>query len=438
MKRSFSPTGAALLAASVLLAACNNDTGSTPLPGGEDEHDHDHGAESAGRLVFTHADGSNSRVYVHDLESRSTLADFALVHPATAVHSSPEHRYAVIVQRNNDQVEFLDGGVYRHDDHVDEGDPAMLPFTLSGVRPTHYRHHGEQAALFFDGDSASAALSQFHLFSDESLESGGTLAHHTLDTAHHGIAEPLDGVVLASHAAASGDAPDGISVFELHGDHFHNEGELTTACPGLHGGASNGTFSVFGCDDGALVAELHGDHFDDAKIAVAERLATVVGHPDVAEFAAFSYPGGNLYALDPEAGTATPVDWRDGAVGGGGDPVSPQAQGFDAHGEHLLILDSNGDLHVLESSDWSHRGRIAVLDSVPASGPAPALAVSGAGDQAFVSDPAAPAIHIIDLEALSLDTVPLAFPPTGLAWTGAGEAHDHGEEHDDHEHDHDH
>jgi hypothetical protein len=396
MKRSFSPTGAALLAASVLLAACNNDTGSTPLPGGEDEHDHDHGAESAGRLVFTHADSSNSRVYVHDLESRSTLADFALVHPATAVHSSPEHRYAVIVQRDNDQVEFLDGGVYRHDDHVDEGDPAMLPFTLSGVRPTHYRHHGEQAALFFDGDSASAALSQFHLFSDESLESGGTLAHQTLDTAHHGIAEPLDGVVLASHAAASGDAPDGISVFELH-----------------------------------------GDHFDDAKIAVAERLATVVGHPDVAEFAAFSYPGGNLYALDPEAGTATQVDWRDGAVDGDGDPVSALARGFDGHGEHLLVLDSNGDLHVLESSDWSHRGSIAVLDSVPASGPAPALAVSAAGDQAFVSDPAAPAIHIIDLEALSLEAVPLAFPPTGLAWTGVGEAHDH-DGHDDHDDDHDH
>ncbi|MCH2550741.1 MAG: hypothetical protein MK001_00920 [Alcanivorax sp.] len=377
-----------------MLAACNNDTGSTPLPGGEDEHDHDHGSESFGRLVFTHADGSNSRVYVHDLESRSTLADFALVHPATAVHSSPEHRYAVIVQRDNDQVEFLDGGVYRHDDHVDEGDPAMLPFTLSGVRPTHYRHHGEQAALFFDGDSASAALSQFHLFSDESLESGGTLAHQTLDTAHHGIAEPLDGVVLASQAAASGDAPDGISVFELH-----------------------------------------GDHFDDAKIAVAERLATVVGHPDVAEFAAFSYPGGNLYALDPEAGTATQVDWRDGAVDGDGDPVSALARGFDGHGEHLLVLDSNGDLHVLESSDWSHRGSIAVLDSVPASGPAPALAVSAAGDQAFVSDPAAPAIHIIDLEALSLEAVPLAFPPTGLAWTGVGEAHDH-DGHDDHDHDH--
>ncbi|HBP91343.1 MAG TPA: hypothetical protein DD710_02130, partial [Alcanivorax sp.] len=234
----------------------------------------------------------------------------------------------------------------------------------------------------------------------------------------------------------SGDAPDGISVFELHGDHFHNEGELATACPGLHGGASSGTFSVFGCDDGALVAELHGDHFDDAKIPVAERLATVAGHPDVAEFAAFSYPGGNLYALDPEASTATQVDWRDGAVDGAGDPVSPLAQGFDAHGEHLLILDSNGALHVLESSDWSHRGSIAVLASVPASGPAPALAVSAAGEQAFVSDPAAPAIHIIDLEALSLETVPLAFAPTGLAWTGVGEAHDHDDTGEDHDHDH--
>ena len=49
MKRSFSPTGAALLAASVLLAACNNDTGSTPLPGGEDEHDHLGKAVDGGR-----------------------------------------------------------------------------------------------------------------------------------------------------------------------------------------------------------------------------------------------------------------------------------------------------------------------------------------------------------------------------------------------------
>ena len=437
MKAQRNFTALAALAGTLLLGACNNDTGSTTLPGGDDDHDHDHGAESAGRLVFTHADGSNSRVYVHDLESQSTLADFALVHPATAVYNSPEYRYAVIVQRDNDQVEFLDNGIHRHDDHIHEDEPAMLPFTLSGVRPTHYRAHGEQAALFFDGDSGNAVLSQFHLLSDESLESGGTLAHQTLDTAHHGIAEPLGGLVLASHAAASGDSPDAITVFELHGDHFHDEGNLATACPGLHGGATSGAYSVFGCNDGVLAAELHGDHFHDAKIATPERIATLVAHPDVADVAGFSYPGNNLYVINGEAGTATEVDWRDGATDGDDNPVAALARSFDAHGEHLLILDNTGVLHVLESSDWSHRGAVALLDSVPAAGPRPALAVSGAGDQAFVSDPAAPAIHIIDLEALSLETVPLAFPPTGLAWTGVGEAHDH-DGHDDHDEDHDH
>lgn len=443
MKRSFSATGAALLAASVLLAACNNDTGSTALPG--DDHDHDHGhehGESAGRLVFTHADGANSRVYVHDLESGETIADFALVHPATAVYASPESRYAVILQRDNDQVEFLDNGIHLHDDHTHEDAPAMLGFTLTGVAPTHYRVNGEHAALYFDGDDGAGQMSRFELFSDESLEAGGVLAAQTLDTAHHGVAEPLEGLVLASHTATSGDAPDGVTVFELHGDHFHDEGELGTACPGLHGAATSGLYTVFGCQDGALLAELHGDHFHAHKIAAPERLATVLGHPDVAQLAAFSYPGDTLYVIDPEAETATETDWRDGAVDSGGDPVSAVARALDAHGEHLLILDGEGDLHVLETADWSHRGSVSLLDDVPAAGPAPALAVSAAAEQAFVTDPAAQALHVLDLESLSVETVDLDFAPTGLAWTGIGGEHDHGEgeeghDHDD-EHDHEH
>lgn len=78
---------AAALAASMLLAACDNDTGSTALPG--DDHDHDHAESTSGRLVFTTADGTNSRVYVHDLDEAATVADFALTYPASAVHASP-------------------------------------------------------------------------------------------------------------------------------------------------------------------------------------------------------------------------------------------------------------------------------------------------------------------------------------------------------------
>lgn len=437
MKRYFSPTGAALLAASVLLAACNNDTGGTELPGDDHDHEHEHG-EAAGRLVFTHADGANSRVYVHDLESGETINDFALVHPATGVYTSPGGRYAVIVQRDNDQVEFLDSGIHLHDDHVHEDAPSMLGFTLNGVAPTHYRVNGEHATVFFDGDNGAGQMSSFQLFSDESLADGGVLASRTLDTAHHGVAEPLDSWVLVSHAETSGSSATGVTLLELHNDHFHDEGELATACPGLHGAATHGVYSVFGCQDGVLVAELHGDHFHDAKVAVPERIATVLGHPDVEALIGVSYPDGNLYAIDPEAGTATQVDWRNGAVDGGGAPVAPKAQAFDAHGEHLLVLDSEGDLHVLETSDWSHRAALALLDTVPGAGPAPTLAVSGSGDQAFVSDPAAQALHIVDLEALSVDTVDLDFAPTGLAWTGTVAAHDHGGEDGDHDHDHEH
>src|SRR5690606_21298299 len=116
--------------------------------------------------------------------------------------------------------------------------------------------------------------------------------------------------------------------------------------------------------------------------------------------------------------TATQTDWRDGAQDSAGNPVVAVARAFDAHGEHLLVLDNAGTLHVLETADWSHRAALPLLASMPVAGPAPSLAVSGSAGQAFVSDPVGQALHLIDLETLSVETVDLDFAPTGLAWTG--------------------
>lgn len=417
----------------LLLAGCNNDTGGTSLPG--DGHDHD---AAAGRLVFTEANGTNSRVYIYDLEEESLVADFALTYPASAVYASPGGRYAAILQRNDDQVQFVDSGLWLHDDHVHEDDPALLDLVLTGVRPTHYRANGDQATIFFDGDADAAVMAEFSLFTDASLGSGGVVAGQTLATAHHGIAEPLGGLVLASRSPLSGESPDGLTVYELHGDHFHDEGDLATECPGLHGGASNDGFSAFGCEDGVLVAELHGDHFHEAKIPVDERIAILLGHHDLPQFAAFSYPGYNLYVVDPEAATAVEVDWRDGAVDGDGEPVTPVHYGLDAHGEHLAILDEAGTLHVLETADWHRHGDVAVLESVPSGGAAPRLAFGAAEGAVFVTDPAAQAIRLVDLESLEVhdEHVALDFAPAGLAWTGvAGQEHDHDHDDDDgHDH----
>ncbi|CUR46667.1 hypothetical protein BN2364_2226 [Alloalcanivorax xenomutans] len=424
------------LTLALLLAACNNDTGSTTLPGGDDDHDHDH-EESAGRLVFTQAAGTNSRVYVYDLEQQATIADFALTYPATALHTSPGGRYAVIMQRDNDQVQILDGGIWLHEDHVDTGTPGLSALTLLGVKPTHYRGNDGLGTVFFDGDAATG--SQFQLFSDSSLESDDVIASHTLEQAHHGIAEPRGEWVLSSNVSDGASAADGIALYHLHGDHFHAEGTLATACPGLHGGASNTTHSVFGCEDGALVAELHGDHFHDHKVTAPERLATILGSPDLTDFAALSYPGYNLYRIAPDATEAEQVTWRENTAA----DAKPLAYGLDPHGEHLVLLDDTGTLHVIDTAEWHHHGQITVLDQAPADGaPAPALAFSGDGHEVFVSDPRAQAIHRVELESLTVTTevADLGFAPLGLAWTGAaGDHDDHGEgEEEEGEHDHEH
>ncbi|WP_133491873.1 hypothetical protein [Alcanivorax sp. 24] len=424
------------LTLALLLAACNNDTGSTTLPGGDD-HDHDH-EESAGRLVFTQAAGTNSRVHVYDLEEGSALADFALTYPPTALYASPGNRYALIIQRDDDQVQVLDSGIYLHGDHAHADTPSLTGQELFGSSPTHYRVNDGLAALFFDGDSATSQNSGFQLFNDTTLENTSVLASQELANAHHGIAEPLGEWVLSSDDSDGDGSADGIRLFQLHGDHFHDQGLLGTTCPGLHGGASNTSHSVFGCEDGALVAELHGDHFHDHKVNAPERLVTILSNSDLTDFVAFSYPDYNLYRIEPEATDAELLTWREGAA----TDAKPLAYGLDPHGEHLVIVDDSGELHVIDTADWSHHGHTSLLDQVPATGTsAPALAFSSDGHELFVSDPVAGAILRVELESLEVSEVvtDLGFAPLGLVWTGIAEEHDdhdHGEEEDEHEHEH--
>tara|TARA_R110001606_G_scaffold1937_10_gene7750 strand:+ start:17622 stop:18929 length:1308 start_codon:yes stop_codon:yes gene_type:complete len=422
------------LTAAVMFAGCNNDTGSTELPGQEEEHEHEH-TDQPGRLVIGESNGSNSRVHVYDLESAAMAGDFALTYPPSAVYSSPGHRYAVIVQRDNDQAQLLDSGLAVHDDHVHEDPPQLLSTTLNGVKPTHYQSHEGQAALFFDGDADNARMASFQLFSDASLESGPLLASQTLATAHHGIAEPWEGYVLASHSDSNGGAASGITPYQLHGDHFHASAPLATACPGLHGGAANQTHAVFGCQDGVLSVAFTENGFEDSKLPLSERITQLVGHHELAQFAGFA--GASLYAVNAAAGTTTLIDWAGGAVDGDGNPVAPAAFDLDAHGEHLAVLDNAGTLHVLEAADWSRKGQVTVLDTVGSGASAPRLAFSGVDDHLFITDPARQSVIVVDLESVTVeDTIELDFAPAGLAWTGFSEdGHDH-EEEEDHDHDH--
>lgn len=395
-----------VLATVLALSACND---KDELRGG---HDHGHTEDSSGRLVVGKADGASSQAVVYDLETKA-FTPLALGYNPTAIYASPGQRYAVLLQASDGQVNFIDGGIFTHGDHVDVLTPKLLSFSLSGVKPAHYRAHEDQAALFYDGEGSNAA--RFDLFSDASLGSGSLLASHTLPGPVHGIAEPRDGYVLAVDT-------DRIKVrpYELHGDHFHSEAAFATDCPKLHGGSSNEDYSAFGCEDGVLVVKQEGDSFTDFKITTAKQISQIAGHHAVAPLGAFASDG-TLYAIDPAAKTATEVSWKPA-----GTTLSRRQHGFDAHGEHLLILDSAGTLHVLEANatGFTVKGSVQVLD---ADNTAARIATSAAADRAFVTDPAGKAIVVVDLESVDVvDHVDLDFAPVGVTWLGVaatGHAH---------------
>ncbi|MDP2226872.1 MAG: hypothetical protein Q8J78_05300 [Moraxellaceae bacterium] len=223
------------------------------------EHDHTVAAAAVppaahddhpGRLVLA----SSTRAYVYDLEEEDMAGDFALDHAPAALYASPGYRYALITQRPAaaaHQVQFIDSGLYAHDDHVHEDAPTLLAFKLFGTTPAHYRRVDGLGALFFDGGSGP----RFVLFDDASLAAGRVIASENALAAHHGVAEPRGEVVLVSKPDTSG-----ILVYHRHDDHFHEEGTVDEACTGLHGAGSNALWSGFGCSDGVLVLGVEDDH----------------------------------------------------------------------------------------------------------------------------------------------------------------------------------
>ena len=116
----------ALLIASSMLTACGDSTTNIvekdPIAvddehDHDDDHDHDHGAiSSAGRLVISAKD--SNLVSVYELEDGSLLDSFAVADTPSALAASAGKRYALVVQRTTDRVEFVDGGLFQ-EDHVD-------------------------------------------------------------------------------------------------------------------------------------------------------------------------------------------------------------------------------------------------------------------------------------------------------------------------------
>ena len=429
------------LVVALAMAGCN-ETGTSSLGSAEDEHDHG-SSEHPGRLVIASRDGAGDQLYVYDLEEGALLpGSLALDNAPSALYTSPGKRFVLALQRTANQVQIVDGGLYYHDDHVDEVAPGFAG-TLTGPAPTHYRVHGEQAAIFYDGDAGSSLMAEVDVVTDDTLESASSVASQTLASAHHGVAEPRGDILLATFRTAASGLPEKVDIYHQHDDHYHKEDTISLDCPDLHGAGSNEDYSIFGCSDGVLIVHQDGEDFTAQHVSNAtlgltgsERVGSFDSHHELAEFV--GYAGDRVLIIDPDTASATELDWTEGAS------VSLDNHSLDPHAEHLVLLDDTGDLRIIDTADWSEHAHLE--DAIDPDSAAPAssghgsrvsMTVAGEPAHAFLSDAGNQNIVVIHLEEGSIET-PLAlnFPPAALAWAGLGEAHEDGDEHDHDGHDH--
>ncbi|VUD62576.1 hypothetical protein TDB9533_03068 [Thalassocella blandensis] len=422
-----------------------------PVVDEDDDHDHDHDHESAGhgRLVVTN--NATQEALVYDLEDGSLLDAFALAEAPSAVYASGNYRYAVMANREGDIVNFMDGGVWQ-EDHVDhlhdyEEAPLLLDYSVTGSRPTHVVNHDGQIAVFFDGDATSGSSASISVFSDMDITDANTaLPGVAFDTNMHGVAEPRGDHLFSSwrrddaqSTSANPILPDQIAVYHLHDGEYEQEQILDVACPDLHGAAQNESFVIFGCSDGVVLVHEHDGAFEAEKIlngddmAEGLRIGAIYGHEESEQFIAMaSAHGGSSvqwYAIDPAEAEMELIDWQ---------PVENATvvdRGFGFEAEQFLILDSEGYLTVIEPhahdghTHWEFGTRVDITEEDVATMPEGTnFSVSFAqnGHQAFVTDPIAQHILIVDLELMDIDgEIDLGFSPNSVTWLGIAESHEH-------------
>ena len=407
--------------------------------GSGDDHGDDHDEESidtAGRLITIEKDARTVRV--HDLDGASAAVEGT--HQAdqvpSALYASPQARYAVVMQRTQDLVQFVDGGIWQedHGDHLHDYRQAsrLAGWKLSGARPTHYDvQTGKQAAIFMDGNSSAVPVQNaaVRLIDDASIGSGRVLASLDLAAPIHGLGEPVDNKLLTVSRAS--DAPDALPThLALHlrsGNGYVLDRQLPTRCDGMHGSFSSGVHTVAGCIDGMLlVRHLGASTVDDGrKLATAFRVGTVLGHPLLPDhFIGIATDGTapapvttRFYAVDAAAAAVTeivPQGWTTGRVS--------RAHGFDRSGQRFYVLDDQGTLIAMQrqSGTWTSLSRMAaVVPTMPTAAPWPVFTTNRARNEIYLTDPTARQLIVMDSSSGAvLSRRDLGYVPTGAAWVG--------------------
>lgn len=410
----------ATLASATLLTACGGSS--------SDEAHNDTDIDTGGRLALFDTDASALKFL--NLDDGEVLTSMTMDGEPPRLYSSPDHRYAVAIQREGDRVSFFDGGLYTedHGDHLHDyaEAPAMLPLTLNDHKPTHYTLDEPYGVVFFDG--GSAARSKVTVFSDASLGNSSTLASLDLENNMHGVAKLIGEHLFVTYrdsGITDTTLPAAVERYHFDGSSFGFETRYDEACPKLHGAAANAHSLGFGCGDGVLVIDLHEAGYPATKLAnpdsleTGTRIGTLVGNHDVEELVGIA--GDQLFIIDPESETTIYQELDIGS------DVARLTQGFTTHGEVFYVLGNDGSLRLFNPADnWALFKTVQLMDA-PSEEDTLAVTVSAAQEHLFV-------LHnqtVIEVDMADGDVVrsiDLGFNASSVVWLGLTNG-EHNEEH---------
>lgn len=420
-----------------------------PSPGDGNPPGGDFIIDSLGRLAV--ASNSEMSISVIDLDDSSMLDSFAINHEGSRIIASPDYRYVTITARNEDTVEFLDGGLWR-EDHVDhlhdyEQAPSMSDYTLNGSRPTHVSPFDGQMAVFYDGDADAGIPASVQVVSDgDIIDENNELPTLNYSMNMHGVAKAHGEMLLSTIRREDSEStsnakilPDQIGIYHWHDDEYELEQVLTDVCPDLHGSAVNETHFAFGCGDGVVVAHQHEDEFESVKIANLDnmdglRVGTLYGHKHSELFLgiASSRATGQLMLLsiNPQTESMETLEWEQG------EGVRPIAYGFSFEGDYLAVLDDQGgvskfELHLHDGErEFEFDSRIVIAEGDLSAMPENhsfTMTLAQNANHLYVADPIGQHVIQVDLDAMSIEgEFELSVVPSSIVWLGIKEdEHDH-------------
>lgn len=387
-----------------------------------------------GRLSISEL--NTATVRMHDLDSPNfDSTSFTLENVPSALYTSPGGRYVIAPQRNNNQVQFIDGGIWQedHGDHLHDykNTARSLTWKLLGSSPTHYNlQAGKQAVFFMDGNSTTTPIQNAgaRLLTDTSIAAGNTPASMDLSAPIHGFGAPFDNKLLAVHRAS--DAPDSLPthlrLYQRSGDKYTEDRLLSTRCNKMHGAANSGIFTAAGCDDGVLLAKHNGaTTVVDSKVITPIRIGTLSSHPKlVGHFIAVGSDGAapapvttRFYSIDAELGSSSEIklkDWNTGSL--------RRAHEFDRTGTRLFVLDQLGNLISVQrqGNAWVHLNvQAAAIPKMPSAAPWPSMISNGATDEIYITDREALQIVVVNSKTGQVSARRnLNYVPSTLTWTG--------------------